>query len=72
MKSLGRKAEGARLERIKASPLWAGEHCRNVHPILPGLRDPNAAMPTIGDFLFGGERRSPRAPLPSSRRTRRA
>ncbi|TMH24840.1 MAG: hypothetical protein E6H64_00485 [Betaproteobacteria bacterium] len=72
MKSLGRKAEGARLERIKASPLWAGEHCRNVHPILPGLRDPNAAMPTIGDFLCGGERRIPRAPLPSSRRTRRA
>jgi len=36
------------------------------------LRDPNAAMPTIGDFLCGGERRIPRAPLPSSRRTRRA
>src|SRR2546427_430036 len=65
MKSLGRKPEGARLERIKASPLWAGERFRNVHPILPGLRDPNAAMPTIGDFLCGGERRIPRAPLPS-------
>ena len=46
MQSLGRKPEGARLERIKASPLWAGERFRNVHPIIPGLRDPNAAMPT--------------------------
>ena len=65
MKSLGRKPDGARLERIKASPLWAGEGFRNVHPKLPGLRDPNAAMPTISDFVCGGERRVPRAPLPS-------
>ena len=65
MKSLGRKPEGARLERIKASPRWAGERFRNVHPIIPGLRDPNASMPSIGDFLCGGERRVPRGPLPS-------
>jgi L-ascorbate metabolism protein UlaG (beta-lactamase superfamily) len=65
MKSLGRKPEGARLERIKASPLWAGEQFRNVHPIIPGLRDPNASMPTIRDFICGGERRTPLAPLPS-------
>ena len=65
MKSLGRKPEGARLERIKASPLWNGERFRNVHPILPGLRDPNAPMPTLSDFLCGGERRVPRGPLPS-------
>jgi L-ascorbate metabolism protein UlaG (beta-lactamase superfamily) len=36
-----------------------------VHPIIAGLRDPNAAMPTLGDFLCGGERRVPRGPLPS-------
>jgi L-ascorbate metabolism protein UlaG (beta-lactamase superfamily) len=65
MKSLGRKPEGARLERIKASPLWAGEQFRNVHPVIPGLRDPNASMPTIRDFICGGERRTPLAPLPS-------
>jgi L-ascorbate metabolism protein UlaG (beta-lactamase superfamily) len=65
VKSLGRKPEGARLERIKASPLWVGEQFRNVHPIIPGLRDPNAPMPTIGEFLCGGERRVPRGPLPS-------
>lgn len=62
MKSLGRKPDGARLERIKASPRWAGEGFRNVHTIIPGLRDPNASMPTLGEFLCGGERRVPRAP----------
>ena len=61
----GRKPEGARLERIKASPLWAGERFRNVHPVIPGLRDPNASMPTLSEFLCGGERRVPRGPLPS-------
>ena len=28
-----------------------------MHPMLPGLRDPNARMPTISEFLCGGERR---------------
>jgi len=65
MKSLGRKPEGARLERIKASPRWSGERFRNVHPIIPGLRDPGASMPSIADFLCSGERRVPRGPLPS-------
>jgi L-ascorbate metabolism protein UlaG (beta-lactamase superfamily) len=65
MKSLGNKPQGARLERLKTSPLWAGDRFRNVHPVLPGLRDPNASMPSLGDFLCGGERRVPRGPLPS-------
>ncbi|MBI3546501.1 MAG: MBL fold metallo-hydrolase [Gammaproteobacteria bacterium] len=65
MKSLGKKPQGARLERIKASPLWVGDQFRNVHPIIPGLRDPNASMPTLREFLCGGERRVPRGPLPS-------
>jgi L-ascorbate metabolism protein UlaG (beta-lactamase superfamily) len=65
MKSLGKRPDGARLERIKASPRWAGDRFHNVHPIAPGLRDPNASMPSIGDFLCGGERRVPRGPLPS-------
>ncbi|HEV3018672.1 MAG TPA: MBL fold metallo-hydrolase [Burkholderiaceae bacterium] len=65
MKSLGKKPEGARLDRIKASPHWAGERFRNVEPIIAGLRDPNASMPTLGEFLCGGERRMPRGPLPS-------
>ena len=65
MRTLGRRAAGARLERIRASPRWAGERFRNVHPIMPGLRDPNARMPTLSEFLRGGEGRVPPAPLPS-------
>jgi L-ascorbate metabolism protein UlaG (beta-lactamase superfamily) len=64
MKSMGARAAGARLERIQASPRWAGDRFRNVHPILPRLRDPEAKMPSLGDFLCGGERRVPDAPLP--------
>jgi len=65
MKSFGGTPQGARLERIKASPRCAGERFHNVHPILPGLRDPSVPMPTIGEFLCGGERRVPLRPLPS-------
>ena len=50
---------------MAASPRWAGDRFRNVHPILPGLRDPNVAMPKLSDFLCGGERRVPQGPLPS-------
>ncbi|HET9642229.1 MAG TPA: MBL fold metallo-hydrolase, partial [Burkholderiaceae bacterium] len=65
MKSLGSRPKGERLERMKASPLWAGEGFRNAHPVMPGLRDPNASMPSLTDFLCGGERRVPSGPLPS-------
>lgn len=65
MKSLGKRPAGARLERIKASPRWSGEQFRNLHPIAAGLRDPSASMPTLQDFLCGGERRVPLGPLPS-------
>ena len=65
MKSLGGRASGLRLERMTASPRWGGEGFRNVHPIIPGLRDPTAKMPSLGEFLCGGERRVPRGPLPS-------
>jgi L-ascorbate metabolism protein UlaG (beta-lactamase superfamily) len=65
MKSFGRKPEGLRLEKMQASPLWAGDGFRNVHPIPSGLRDPAAKMPSIAEFLCGGERRAPKAPLPA-------
>jgi L-ascorbate metabolism protein UlaG (beta-lactamase superfamily) len=65
LKSLGGRAAGARLERIKASPRWSGAGFRNVHPVIPGLRDPSARMPTLKEFLCGGDRRVPRSPLPS-------
>jgi L-ascorbate metabolism protein UlaG (beta-lactamase superfamily) len=65
MKSFGKRPEGLRLERIKDSPLWVGDAFRNVHPILPGLRDASVHAPTITEFLCGGDRRVPTAPLPS-------
>ncbi|MDE2299020.1 MAG: MBL fold metallo-hydrolase, partial [Burkholderiales bacterium] len=65
MKSFGKKPEGLRLERMQSSSLWNGEAFRNIHPIAPGLRDPMAARPTLSEFLCGGVRRVPTAPLPS-------
>jgi L-ascorbate metabolism protein UlaG (beta-lactamase superfamily) len=65
MKSLGGTPQGSRLERIRASLRWAEGRFRNLQPILPGLRDPNAPMPTLREFLCGGERRVPPGPLPS-------
>jgi len=65
MRSLGGKSKGRRLERMQASPLWAGNGFRNPTPMLPGLRDPNTPMPSLSEFLCGGERRVPPGPLPS-------
>jgi L-ascorbate metabolism protein UlaG (beta-lactamase superfamily) len=65
VKSFGKRPEGLRLERIKASLLWAGDAFRNIHPVLPGLRNATARPPTVKEFLCGGERRVPREPLPS-------
>ena len=62
MKSLGKKATGARLGRMQDSRLWAGDGFRNIHPILPGLRDLTGPRVTLSKFLCGGgERRVPRA-----------
>ncbi|MBE2244820.1 MAG: MBL fold metallo-hydrolase [Burkholderiaceae bacterium] len=65
MISLGKRAQGLRLERIESSPRWAGEAFRNVHPIAPGLQDASVPRPTLAEFLCGGDRRVPRRPLPS-------
>ena len=65
MKSLGQRAGGERLERMQASPRWAGDGFRNLHPVLPGLRDRQAARPTLTEFLCGGGARAPPGPLPS-------
>ncbi|MDE2370649.1 MAG: MBL fold metallo-hydrolase [Burkholderiales bacterium] len=62
---LGGRAIGERLERMRASLQWAGDGFRNLAPILPGLRDPAAKMPTLSEFLCGGARRVPRGPLPA-------
>lgn len=65
MISLGKRAQGLRLERIQDSPLWAGDGFRNVHPIAPGLQDASVPRPTLSEFLRGGNRRAPRGPLPA-------
>ena len=59
----GRQASGLRLERMQGSRRYRDGQFQNVHPILPGLRA--GVMPSIGDFLFGGGRRVPTAPLPA-------
>jgi L-ascorbate metabolism protein UlaG (beta-lactamase superfamily) len=66
VKSLGSMASGARRERMQASPQWEGERFRNRHPILPGLRDRNAPMPTWSDFFFRQDGRIPPRPLPAA------
>ena len=63
MKSFGAHASGLRLERMKASPRYVDGAFANAVPIAPGLK--KGAMPGIGEFLCGGDRRTPRAPLPS-------
>jgi L-ascorbate metabolism protein UlaG (beta-lactamase superfamily) len=65
VKALGRRPDGARLERIKASPRWDGERFRNARAGGLVLRNPDAPMPTLREFMCGGERRVPRGPLPS-------
>jgi L-ascorbate metabolism protein UlaG (beta-lactamase superfamily) len=65
MKSLGRRPNGLRQERIQASPLWDGSSFRNLHPLLSRLIKPEIAGPTLSAFLFEGRRRTPSAPLPA-------
>ncbi len=65
MRSIGHRAQGERLERIRSSPRFRDGTFRNLHPILPGLRDPSVPMPSLTDFLRGGGHRVPVAPLPS-------
>jgi len=50
---------------MKSSPLWANGAFRNIHPVLPKLLGTDVAMPTVREFLFGGDRRVPKGPLPS-------
>jgi L-ascorbate metabolism protein UlaG (beta-lactamase superfamily) len=74
LKSFGDRARGKRLERMRASPLWVQQQgsdgdvhggFRNRQPIRAGLRDASAARPTLSEFLCGGIRRVPSAPLPA-------
>jgi len=63
MKAFGARSRGLRLERMAASPRWAGNGFRNVHPILTSLRDPSAPFPSAGEWLCAAPPRYPDAPL---------
>ncbi|HSV80514.1 MAG TPA: MBL fold metallo-hydrolase [Ramlibacter sp.] len=65
MKSIGQRAQGLRLERMRASRLWSGDAFRNIHPVLPGLRDTSGERPTLKDFLCADGGRVPKGPLPA-------
>src|SRR5688500_11424330 len=62
--TFGKRAAGARLERMKASPRWLDGAFQNVHPILPELKT-GVPMPPLRDFLCGGARRVPVGALPA-------
>lgn len=64
LKSFGAQAAGLRLERMKASARYVDGAFTNSAHVAQGLRRGTAA-PTITEFLCGGQRRTPRAPLPS-------
>jgi L-ascorbate metabolism protein UlaG (beta-lactamase superfamily) len=58
------RAQALRLERMRASPRFADGVFRNTARVAPGLK-PGTALPVMSEFLFGGARRVPIAPLPS-------
>jgi L-ascorbate metabolism protein UlaG (beta-lactamase superfamily) len=58
------RASGLRLERIRGSRQFAGGTFHNTSQVGPRLK-PGTAWSTVGQFLFGGQRRVPLAPLPS-------
>jgi L-ascorbate metabolism protein UlaG (beta-lactamase superfamily) len=64
MNAFGARAQGLRRERMQASPRWSGEAFRNMHPLLPNLRDTNVEPPSLRDFLCADGRRVPHRPLP--------
>jgi L-ascorbate metabolism protein UlaG (beta-lactamase superfamily) len=55
------RSRGLRQERIASSPRWDGERFQNTHNPPRGT----APMPSMKDFIMGGERRVPTGPLPS-------
>src|SRR5882724_9133440 len=64
LKSFGAHATGLRLERMKASARYVDGAFANTAHVAQGLKK-GTATPTIAEFLCGGQRRTPRAPLPA-------
>jgi len=57
--------EGLRRERIEASPHYVNGAFQNTASVAPGLRKGTTGA-TMREYFFGGQRRTPAAPLPSS------
>ncbi len=64
MSAFGAKATGLRLERMTASSRFSDGVFRNTHTQGPRV-ERKSALPAMGEYFFGGQRRSPSAPLPS-------
>ncbi|MGC3996876.1 MAG: MBL fold metallo-hydrolase [Anaeromyxobacter sp.] len=59
----GARAQGARLERMRASPRFRDGVFHNTAPVGAAL-PAGQALPVLGEFVFGDAQRSPPAPLP--------
>jgi L-ascorbate metabolism protein UlaG (beta-lactamase superfamily) len=57
--------DGLRLERVKASKQFDGTTFRNSSGKRPGLK--GNPLPVLGEYFFGGGKRTPPAPLPVDR-----
>jgi L-ascorbate metabolism protein UlaG (beta-lactamase superfamily) len=64
MSAFGGKVAGLRLERIQGSKRYKDGVFHNTLPAAPGLKK-GTAIPTMKEYLCGGQRRTPPAPLPS-------
>lgn len=58
------RAQGLRRERVTSSPRFGDGVFRNTLPVSPGLKKGTVA-PTLSEYLCGGQRRTPPAPLPT-------
>lgn len=63
MQTLGSKAQGARLERMRASSRFIEGTFRNTFPVSQGLKK-GTALSTVKEFLWGAQRRVPTGSLP--------
>jgi L-ascorbate metabolism protein UlaG (beta-lactamase superfamily) len=64
MSAFGARPAGLRRSRIQASPNFVDGSFRNTRPATPGLKK-GTAVPTLSEYLFGGQRRTPPGALPS-------
>lgn len=62
--SIANRVAGTRLERMRASALWYDGAFRNIHPILPELKN-GVGMPPLWSFFRDRPGKRPAAPLPS-------